>query len=149
AIHAAAFSPDGRLVATAADVSPARVGKSELAETLVWDVASGLPAAELHWHRDCVSALAFSPDGCSLVTASRDHTISVWNVERGLWDAVMGAHEQVFRGHQAAVTAVAFSPDGAWLASAAADQTLRLWDAKQGRLAKTIDAQRSGEGRIA
>ncbi|HWB13496.1 MAG TPA: WD40 repeat domain-containing protein [Pirellulales bacterium] len=147
-IRAVAFSPDRRLVATAAEVaSPA--AKSELAEAFLWDVNSAIPLARLHWHRNSIAALAFSPDGRVLATAGKDHAISIWNVERGLWDTVIGVHEWALYGHQAAVTAVAFSPTVACLVTAATDQTLRFWDPESWTLIRTINVGRTGEGRIA
>jgi WD40 repeat protein len=149
AIRAVAVSPDRRLVATAAEVSPSAASKSELAETLLWDTESGLALISLHWHRDSVLALAFSPDGRLLATAGKDRTISIWNIERGLWDAVIGAHERALYEHEAPLSAIAFSPDGTHLVSAATDQTLRFWNTKDWSLVRTIDVGRHGEGQIA
>lgn len=147
-IRAVAFSPDRRLVATAAEVaSPA--AKSELAETFLWDVNSGILLSRLHWHRNSVVAIAFSPDGEVLATGSKDHAISIWNVERGLWDSVIGVHEGALYGHGASVTSVAFSPTSGCLATAAADQTVRFWDPRSGAPIRTIQVGRAGEARIA
>ncbi|EAQ87577.1 hypothetical protein CHGG_04196 [Chaetomium globosum CBS 148.51] len=68
-----------------------------------------------------VSIVAFSPDGNTLVSASADTTIR-------LWDIATGAYRQTLEGHSLWVTAVVFSPDGNILASASVDQTIRLWD---------------------
>lgn len=148
-IRAVAVSPDRRLVATSAEVSPSAAARSELAETRLWEADSGLALISLRWHRDSVLAVAFSPDGRLLATASKDRTISIWNIERGLWDAVIGAHEEALYGHQAPVSAIAFSPDGTHLVSAAADQTLRFWDARNWSIDRTIDVGRKGDGHIA
>lgn len=149
AIQAIAISPDARLLASSAEVATSGAAKSELAETILWDTVSGQALTTLHWHRNSVVALAFSSDGRSLATGSKDHSISIWNVDRGLWDAVMGVHDQVLRGHQAAVTAVAFAPGAGILASAAADQTIRLWNATDWRHVRTIETGREGKGHIA
>jgi WD40 repeat protein len=63
----------------------------------------------LRGHTQAITALAFSPDGELLATASRDQLVKLWNLSTG--EAVLtipGAEEQV--------NALAFSPDGKRLA---------------------------------
>jgi WD40 repeat protein len=64
-----AFSPDGRLLATASSDAMARV----------WDPATGDCLRTLTGHTGHVWAVAFSPDGRLLATASRDATARVWD----------------------------------------------------------------------
>jgi WD40 repeat protein len=71
-------------------------------------------------HGDNVTAAAFSPDGRTVATASRDGTLSLWEVQSG--------KERVrFRGHAGAVLVVAFAPGGERLISGGADGTVRCW----------------------
>jgi glucose/arabinose dehydrogenase len=67
-----------------------------------------------------VYAVAFSPDGHLLASASEDKTVR-------LWDPATGQHERTLAGHAGPVRSVAFSPDGRLLASAGDDGTVRLW----------------------
>jgi hypothetical protein len=64
-----AFSPDGRLVATA---GPQGVR--------LWDVASFQEVLHHDGHESRVNALAFSPDGTRLAAAQGDTTALVWDV---------------------------------------------------------------------
>jgi WD40 repeat protein/transcriptional regulator with XRE-family HTH domain len=70
-------------------------------------------------HGDRVQALAYSPDGRYLATASSDHTAVIWDAT--------GGTELARLAHDAAVADVAFSPDGRYLATASDDGTTRVW----------------------
>ncbi len=76
-------------------------------------------------HGANISALAFSPNGKFLVTASEDATLKLWNPESG-------AEIRTLRGHSNIVTALALSNDGSLIASASLDHTLRIWNAATG-----------------
>ena len=108
-----AFSPDGRLLATASATRRCGCG--------TWPPASRT-AQPLTGHTGAVTAVAFSPDGTLLATASADGTVRLWDVATGQ------PHGAPLTGHTGAVYGVAFSPDGALLATAGADGTVRLWD---------------------
>ncbi len=106
-----AFSPDGKLVASAS-----------LDHTvMLWDVDSRKPISTLDGHKDAVLGVAFSPNGKRLASASADHTVILWDLESRKQLSTLD-------GHKVAVTSVAFSPDGKRLASASADHTVILWD---------------------
>jgi WD40 repeat protein len=67
-VNIAAFSPDGKLIATGSDDGVTRI----------WDADTGeRPLAQTPRHRHIVFGVAFSPDGSRLATASWD-----WNVKR-------------------------------------------------------------------
>jgi WD40 repeat protein len=58
-------------------------------------------------HNDRVTAVAYSPNGKWLVSASDDRTISLWTAETGqLWSV----HDC-----ETAIRSLAFSPDGSFL----------------------------------
>jgi WD40 repeat protein len=73
-------------------------------------------------HRGQVHGLAFSPDGHSLASASRDRTARLWRL-------FTGEEARVLAGHRGPVNAVAFSPDGRLLATASGDIQVKVWTA--------------------
>jgi hypothetical protein len=80
----------------------------------------------LEGHSDAVTACRFSPDGTSIVSASWDNSLKIW-------DAEGGEIRHTLQGHTESVLDCAYSPDGRHIISASADRTVRLWDARTGR----------------
>ncbi|MFI5454103.1 MAG: hypothetical protein ACHRXM_01500 [Isosphaerales bacterium] len=111
-VHAVAFSPDGRRLATVSTDRTARL----------WDVAKGALLSSPIRHERTVGAMAFSPDGRLVATACDDGTVRQWDAMTGA--AVVGPIR-----HDAPVTAVLFSPDGSMIATGGRDGTVRLWGA--------------------
>ncbi|MBN1205864.1 MAG: CHAT domain-containing protein [Myxococcaceae bacterium] len=128
-LRMAAFSPDGKRVATSAQSGPARV----------WSVEGAL-LATLEGHTGSVNTIAFSPDGQRLATASADDTARVWSAD--------GALLATLAGHTRSVNVVAFSPDGRRLATASADNTARVWSV-DGALLATLAGHTSSVNAVA
>jgi WD40 repeat protein len=99
-------------------------------------------ATPLTGHSGLVSAVAFSPDGKLLASASWDNTIRLWAVSDPDNPKPVG---QPLRGHTGAVSSVAFSPDGKTLASSG-DNTARLWDLTTPTDVKELTAPLTGDG---
>ncbi len=115
-LYAAVYSPDGRLVATAAKENNASL----------WDAATGLRVGEPLPHPGVVFTAAFSPDGKTLATGCLDGGVRFWDVESG---KPVGP---VLR-HKGPVRSVVYSRDGRLLLTSSEDGTARLWEAATGR----------------
>ncbi|MER3559507.1 MAG: serine/threonine protein kinase, partial [Armatimonadota bacterium] len=71
---------------------------------------SGATLTQWTAHNEEILALAFSPDGQQLATASFDGTVKLWQMPAGTL-------VRTFGGHTGTANAVAFSPDGTQLAT--------------------------------
>ena len=121
-VTSVAFSPDGKVLAAAAD-SPGGDGSGEVQ---LWDVANrqqmGNPLTDPSPHNG-VRAMAFSPDG-KILAIGIDDTVELWDetTRRHIGDLITGNTEFT------AVSVAKFSPDGKILAIGRNDGTIQLWD---------------------
>jgi cytochrome c len=108
AVNAAIFLKDGRLATSGED-----------ARIAIWRPGEPTPGTALEGHSAPVVALAVSPDGAMLASASWDHSARLW--------PLAGGAPRVLEGHAQNVNGVAFTPDGRAVVTAGYDATLRIW----------------------
>lgn len=129
AILSAAFSHDGRWIATSS------------AGVRIWDATTGRPKQFLRGSTPRVSAANFSPDGKRVVTVSAPNVVFNLMTGRTTGDGIVGLHElgggrrtAVLQGHSDYVTSASFSPNGRWVVTSSQDNTARVWEAGSGRV---------------
>ncbi|HEX8173803.1 MAG TPA: WD40 repeat domain-containing protein [Pyrinomonadaceae bacterium] len=113
-VRAAAFSPDGKFVATSSWDKTARV----------WEAATGKNVSVLSGHEGPVPYVAFSRDGQFLVTSGRDGKALIW----ADWQT-SAPRVAVTLSESAGLWSAAFSPDGRYIVTAG-DKILHLWELK-------------------
>ncbi|MBV9415575.1 MAG: PD40 domain-containing protein, partial [Solirubrobacterales bacterium] len=119
-VSSVAFSPNGKLLASAANGA-----------VTLWNPTTGIRQRTIAGGVGNIETVAFSPDGRTLAFGGDDDTIELWD---------LGAAKPVgmLRGHSGVVYDVAFSPSGTTLASASADQTVILWNLGTRRAARVL-----------
>ena len=115
-VNDVAFSPNGRMVATAGG------------PTRLWDYESGLA----YITKSCpCDSVAISPNGDILASGGRDYIVRLWDIKTGELLSKL-------KGPIGRIISLAFSPDGDILA-AGGEGAVLLWQVETGELLTTID----------
>jgi WD40 repeat protein len=110
----------------------------------LWKITSKHPdenAITLAGHTGGVGALAWSPDGLWLYSASNDGSVRAWPVA----EKSPGDHVMVLHGHSTVVKALAVDRTGDFLVTASYDGSARLWPLRPERLLQ-VGCLRLGRG---
>jgi GTPase SAR1 family protein/sugar lactone lactonase YvrE len=108
------WSPDGRILTLASIKNPV---------ILLWNPQTNEVQASLKGHTDQVNCVAWSPDGKTMASGSRDGTVR-------LWEAESAQQIIVLESHASSITSVSFSCDGQFFASKSIDKTVRIWSSQ-------------------
>src|SRR5207253_2381443 len=98
-----------------------------------WDTAKlGMPWPHNRAPIPPILSTNFSPDGTTILIASADGIIRLWDM-----------HTEEFRGSvghaRISVRSATFSPDGGTILTASVDHAAYLWDAQDGRQLHRLD----------
>jgi tetratricopeptide (TPR) repeat protein len=127
-VLAVAVTADGR---RAASGGSNREGQDY--RVLTWDLVTGRLILQLAGHTGPITDLDFTPAGNRVVSASRDGTLRLWDLDRDVCEELRPTDPNAGEGF-----GVALSPDGRAILSAWQDGGLRLWDARGGREARLL-----------
>ncbi len=136
-IRCAAFSPDGKFLATG--------GLFQDRDIKLWDIALG----KQRWsvtQEESAKSVAFSPDGTLVAASFSDDVVRVLRVENGKSiDLKSDKHAWIRRNarkppahHTSARGPIEFSRDGEYLISLGTDNAIRMWDIETGVNVKTL-----------
>ncbi len=131
-IRSAAMNADQSLIVTGDLMGKVKVWDLKSVENLPVEdrrVVIDKPIKQFN-HSGSINAVAFSPDGSTVASASSNRTAILWkmNTENG--------SPKILTGHEGPIYSLAYSPEGDRLATASWDHSIMLWDTDSGQLLK-------------
>jgi WD40 repeat protein len=129
-----AFSPDGKkLVSAAGSWEQA----AEPGEVKVWRLDSNKEEPSLDGHKSPVMGLAWSRDGQTIATGTRDGIVR-------LFDAATGKEKHVLRGHKDGVRSIVYSPDSRYVCTGGYDGLVKVWNVATGKEVVSLQGPEKG-----
>jgi len=92
-------------------------------------------------HGFYVTAIAYSPDGSKLASASADASVKIWDLGNG-------REIRSYRGSKDPVRALAWSKDGKYIASTAGNE-IHIWNPEDGKLKTALKGHEKPVGALA
>ncbi len=135
-VYSAAFSPDGKQLASIGDDGTTILWAADTGQELMRMPGSTKPTDLFTEQR-----LAYSPDG-KLLAICDSHQLKVY-------DPVSGELLRTLSGHQQDVISATFSQDGTYLATGSVDTTVRIWDVNSGDLLRVLEGHAAEVGGLA
>ncbi|SET39227.1 WD40 repeat domain-containing protein [Geodermatophilus poikilotrophus] len=126
AVRAAAWSPNGRWIATGSGSHYIGLRDDDFS-VRIWDADDQHQMHVLEAHGDAITALAFSPDSTLLASCSGSVNVHGPDNTIRIWEVASGELRSTLRGHVSEVVHCAWSPDGNALASCGKDGALIVW----------------------
>ena len=121
-----AMNPQNTKVAAIYDDGSVRIWNASDG-SLSSKISTGLPG----------SAIAWSPDGISIVSGHANGGLRIW-------DVASGGVRRVFAGHLGSVRTVRYSLDGTLLLSGSSDQVIKVWNTNSGSEIKSFASAHTG-----
>jgi WD40 repeat protein len=175
-INSIAFSPDGRMLASACMGSAATIR--------IWDAEGGRCLRTLKGHTDSIHSVIFDPQGGALASGSVDRTIRLWDPRTGkcirvlrmdggvgslsfssngnmllsldcnnnllqIWNPNTGKCLRVVKARSEDVSSAAISPDGKLLACGNLEGTINIWNSQTGKYLHSLSGDVSFAASIA
>lgn len=120
------------------------VSGSKDSSVITWklnEASEGATTSIYTGHGGAISAVAISPSGDTMASASVDLTIKLWHCGKN--DASKGSLWTI-KAHEKDINYLSFSPDGQHLASASQDRTAKIWNCASGRQVSVLSGHKRG-----
>ena len=144
-IRSLCFSPDGNYLATGSNDSLIRVRFSFLFSCVlinsslqVWKVATKYVKNAFKGHKKRITSLEFSSNGKTLISASRDNSVRLWNMHDGA--VKVFTYEGSDLDTESSFYSATLSPNGMHIAAGHSDGAIRIWDLLTGKLVQKLVA---------
>ncbi|HET8844959.1 MAG TPA: protein kinase [Ktedonobacteraceae bacterium] len=126
-VNALAWSPDGKLIASASDDTFVQI----------FDASNGNRKVIYSGHTEEVAAVSWSPDGKMIASGGQDKTVRVW-------DATSKENILSYTGHTGRVNGLSWSNDSSLVASGSDDKSVQVWNASNGEIGFTFLGHTAG-----